>query len=56
MRYQSWLFLATQMYGRTIVRGAKELRIKECDRLEAIVKNLRTLGVSVKEFSDGFEI
>ena len=48
--------LATQMNGRTVVRGAEELRVKECDRLEAIVNNLRTLGVSIKEFSDGFEL
>ena len=48
--------LATQMNGRTTVRGAEELRVKECDRLEAIVKNLRNLGVAIKEFEDGFEL
>ncbi len=48
--------LATQMNGRTIVRGAQELRVKECDRLRAIVDNLRALGVSIQEFEDGFEL
>lgn len=48
--------LATRMKGRTVVRGANELRVKECDRINAIVNNLRALGVVIEEFEDGFAI
>lgn len=36
------------------VRGARELRVKESDRIGSIVKNLQALGASVQEFPDGF--
>jgi len=42
--------------GRTIIRNAEELRVKETDRIEAMVVNLRRLGVEVEEFDDGMEI
>jgi 3-phosphoshikimate 1-carboxyvinyltransferase len=42
--------------GKTTIRGAKELRVKETDRIAAISKNLRAMGVHVKEFDDGMEI
>ncbi len=42
--------------GRTAVTGARELRIKECDRIHAIVTNLRALGADVEEYGDGFAI
>ena len=38
------------------VRGAKELRFKESDRISAIVHNLRAMGAQVQEFEDGFEV
>jgi 3-phosphoshikimate 1-carboxyvinyltransferase len=38
------------------VRGARELRVKESDRLSAIVQNLRALGVEIREFEDGFMV
>ncbi len=47
---------ATQAEGRTVVRGAADLRNKECDRIDAICKNLRILGASVEEFDDGFAV
>lgn len=47
---------ATRAEGTTIVRGAQELRYKECDRIEAIVTNLMALGADITEFEDGFEI
>lgn len=47
---------ATQAEGKTIVRGARELRYKECDRIDAIVINLRAMGADITEFEDGFEI
>jgi 3-phosphoshikimate 1-carboxyvinyltransferase len=36
------------------VRGASELRVKESDRISAIVGNLSALGASVEERPDGF--
>ncbi len=36
------------------VRGAGELRHKESDRISAIGRNLREMGVIVEEYSDGF--
>ena len=38
---------ATQAHGRTRIRGAGELRVKESDRLEGIVRGLRALGADV---------
>ena len=38
------------------VRGATELRKKESDRIEAIVSNMRRLGIEIEEFEDGFAI
>lgn len=35
---------------------AAELRVKESDRISAMVKNLRALGVEVEEFPDGLHI
>lgn len=48
--------LATQAKGTTIVRGAKELRVKETDRIEAVATNLRALGIQIETFPDGFSI
>ena len=48
--------LATQAKGKTEVRGAKELRIKECDRIHAVSKNLIRMGANIKELEDGFII
>ena len=42
--------------GVTTVRGAKELRYKETDRIAAIVAQLSALGVEVSEQDDGFMI
>ena len=38
------------------IHGAEELRVKESDRIRAVVKNLRAMGADVKEFDDGFEV
>lgn len=48
--------LATQARGRTLVRGARELRVKECDRIEGIAAGLRAMGARVETFPDGFAI
>ncbi len=42
--------------GRTILRGAEELRVKECDRIEVMADGLRTLGVQVETLPDGIII
>ncbi|PIU24681.1 MAG: 3-phosphoshikimate 1-carboxyvinyltransferase [Candidatus Infernicultor aquiphilus] len=46
--------VATQAEGKTIVSGAKELRVKETDRLKAIVSELKKMGANIKEKEDGF--
>lgn len=48
--------IASQAKGKTILSGAKELRIKESDRLHTIVKNLTLMGIKVEEKDDGFII
>ncbi len=50
------MVLGSVSKGRTVIRGAEELRVKETDRIKAMVKNLMILGVSVKEYPDGVEI
>src|SRR5689334_2200074 len=42
--------------GTTIIRQARELRVKETDRIAAIAHNLRAMGVEVAEQDDGLEI
>jgi 3-phosphoshikimate 1-carboxyvinyltransferase len=42
--------------GKTTIRDARELRVKESDRISAVAENLRRLGVPVQEFADGMEI
>jgi 3-phosphoshikimate 1-carboxyvinyltransferase len=42
--------------GRTIIRNASELRVKETDRISSVVNNLRSMGAEVSEFDDGMEI
>lgn len=48
--------LATQANGVTEVHGASELRVKESDRIRAIVVNFRRMGVELEEKEDGFII
>ncbi len=42
--------------GTTIIRNARELRVKETDRISTVVENLRRMGADVTEFEDGLEI
>ena len=42
--------------GKSIVKNAKELRVKESDRISSVVKGLHACGVETKEFEDGYEI
>ena len=38
------------------VSGAGELRVKESDRISALVRGLRALGADIEEFSEGFHL
>jgi 3-phosphoshikimate 1-carboxyvinyltransferase len=42
--------------GRTVARGAHELRVKESDRIGAMKAALSACGVAVEEFEDGLAI
>lgn len=48
--------LASQAAGETRIADAAELRVKESDRIRAVVDNLRTLGVDAEELPDGMRI
>jgi 3-phosphoshikimate 1-carboxyvinyltransferase len=43
---------ATQAEGRTVIRGAQELRHKETDRIDAMVSNLRAMGARIEAAGD----
>lgn len=42
--------------GKSKVSNAKELRVKESDRIASVVNNLKLCGVTYTEFDDGYEI
>jgi 3-phosphoshikimate 1-carboxyvinyltransferase len=48
--------LATRAEGETVITGAGELRVKESDRIAAVVTNLRLLGAHADELPDGMRI
>jgi 3-phosphoshikimate 1-carboxyvinyltransferase len=48
--------LACFAEGETIVRGAAELRLKESDRITAVVEGLRGLGAEIEATEDGFAV
>ncbi|MES0336791.1 MAG: 3-phosphoshikimate 1-carboxyvinyltransferase [Candidatus Magnetobacterium sp. LHC-1] len=48
--------LATQAHGVSVIRDAKELRVKESDRIAAMVLALEGMGASVEEYDDGVAI
>jgi 3-phosphoshikimate 1-carboxyvinyltransferase len=48
--------VATQATGETVVRGARELRVKESDRIAALTDGLRRLGADLDELDDGFVV
>jgi 3-phosphoshikimate 1-carboxyvinyltransferase len=48
------LFIAAAVAsGRTVVRGAAELRVKESDRIATMATGLRALGATIEETPDG---
>jgi 3-phosphoshikimate 1-carboxyvinyltransferase len=42
--------------GKTVVRGAEELRVKETDRIRAVCEEFRRIGVEIEERPDGFVV
>jgi 3-phosphoshikimate 1-carboxyvinyltransferase len=48
--------LATRTSGRIEVREARELRVKESDRIHSVVQGLVGMGGVIEEFDDGFAI
>jgi len=47
---------AALAHGTTVIKDAKELRVKESDRISTVAENLRRMGIKVEEFADGMEI
>ena len=51
------LFIAAAVaQGKTILRGATELRVKETDRIAVMAEGLQTLGIKVESLPDGMII
>ncbi len=48
--------LGTQLAGGITIRDAEELRVKESDRISAIVNNLRKMKADVTEYDDGLRV
>lgn len=48
--------LATQAEGTTIIKDAKELKVKESNRIKAMVDNLKVMGADIEELEDGMII
>lgn len=48
--------VAARAAGETRVTGAGELRVKESDRIAAVVANLRAIGAEAEELPDGFVV
>jgi 3-phosphoshikimate 1-carboxyvinyltransferase len=50
------MVMATQASGRTVIRDARELRVKESDRLAAMGETLARAGARIELFDDGCAI
>jgi 3-phosphoshikimate 1-carboxyvinyltransferase len=48
--------LASHARGETVVRGARELRVKETDRIEAVTDGLQAFGARIHSRDDGWTI
>jgi 3-phosphoshikimate 1-carboxyvinyltransferase len=51
-----WAVAAACARGRSTLRGAGELRVKESDRLAMLARNLRAVGVAAEERADGLTV
>ena len=47
---------ATQAEGKTVISGAKELKVKESDRIHSVASQLNKMGADIQETDDGFII
>jgi 3-phosphoshikimate 1-carboxyvinyltransferase len=54
--FPAFAVAAAYAQGRSLVRDAQELRLKESDRISALCGELRKLGIHADEREDGFEI
>ena len=48
--------IAPYTSGGIRIRDAKELRVKESDRIALVARNLRAMGAEVMEFDDGLDV
>jgi 3-phosphoshikimate 1-carboxyvinyltransferase len=48
--------VGTQIDGGLVIRDAAELRVKETDRIAAVVENLRRMNADIEEYDDGFRV
>jgi 3-phosphoshikimate 1-carboxyvinyltransferase len=48
--------IAPYTAGGIRIRDAKELRVKESDRIALVARNLRAMGAEVEEFEDGLDV
>ncbi|MGE0910897.1 3-phosphoshikimate 1-carboxyvinyltransferase [Bacillus atrophaeus] len=48
--------LATQAEGTTIIKDAAELKVKETNRIDTVVSELRKLGANIEATDDGMKI
>ena len=48
--------IAPYTSGGIRIRDAKELRVKESDRIALVAQNLRAMGAEVQEFEDGLDV
>ena len=47
---------ATQAEGKTVISGAKELKVKESNRIHSVASQLNKMGANIEETDDGFII
>lgn len=50
------MIVATQAKGKTVIKGAGELRVKETDRINSMVMNLRKMGADIEVKKDDISI
>ena len=54
--FPAWAVVASQAAGTSTLRDARELRVKEVDRISVLAGELRRLGVQISEQADGFQV
>ena len=50
------MIAAAAANGRTVLKGAAELRVKESDRILAMTAGLKSIGIKAKAYEDGMEV